>query len=60
MLCPLRYIGSRSSYASEAITYLVKIDTIRKEYKTIEALTNSTTTKLKNLFRKTARFEKWV
>ena len=47
MPCPARYIGSGSSYASEAIIHLLKINPIRKEYKTIETLTNSTTKKLK-------------
>ena len=35
------------SYASETIIDLLKINPIRKEYKTIETLTNATTKKLK-------------
>ena len=38
---------SGSSYASETIIELLKINPIRKEYKTIETLTNATTKKLK-------------
>ena len=45
--CTLLDTGSGSSYASEAIIDLLKINTIRKEYKTIETLTNATTKKLK-------------
>ena len=33
-------IGSGSSYASEAILDLLKINPIRKEYKTIQIITN--------------------
>ena len=39
--------GSGSSYISESFTDLLKINTVRKEYKTIETLTNFTTKKLK-------------
>ena len=38
--------GYGSSYASEAIIDLLNINLIRKEYKTIEKLTNATTKKL--------------
>ena len=38
---------SGSSYASETIIELLKINPIRKEYKTIETLTIATTKKLK-------------
>ena len=37
--------GCGSSYASEAIINLLKINLIRKEYNTIETLTNDTTRK---------------
>ena len=36
----------RNSYSSEAIFDLLKINPIRKEYKTIATLTNATTKKL--------------
>ena len=39
--------GSGSSYISESFTDLLKINPVRKEYKTIETLTNFTTKKLK-------------
>ena len=39
--------GSGSSYISESFLDLLKINPVRKEYKTIETLTNSTTKKLK-------------
>ena len=39
--------GSGSSYISESFIDLLKINPVRKEYKTIETLTNSTTKKLK-------------
>ena len=39
--------GSGSSYISESFIDLLKINPIRKEHKTIETLTNSTTKKLK-------------
>ena len=39
--------GSGSSYISESFINVLKINPIRKEHKTIETLTNSTTKKLK-------------
>ena len=39
--------GSGSSYISESFIDLLKINPVRKEYKTIETLTNTTTKKLK-------------
>ena len=39
--------GSGSSYISESFIDLLRINKVRKEYKTIETLTNSTTKKLK-------------
>ena len=39
--------GSGSSYISESFIDLLKINPVRKEYKTIETLTNSTTKKVK-------------
>ena len=39
--------GSGTSYISESFIDLLKINPVRKEYKTIETLTNSTTKKLK-------------
>ena len=39
--------GSGSSYISESFIDLLKINTVRKEYRTIETLTNPTTKKLK-------------
>ena len=39
--------GSGSSYISESFIDLLKVNPVRKEYKTIETLTNSTTKKLK-------------
>ena len=39
--------GSGSLYISESFIDLLKINPVRKEYKTIETLTNSTTKKLK-------------
>ena len=39
--------GSGSSYISESFIDLLKINPVRKEYKTIETLTNTTTEKLK-------------
>ena len=39
--------GSGSSYISESFIDLLKINPVRKEYKAIETLTNSTTKKLK-------------
>ena len=39
--------GSGSLYISESLIDLLKINPVRKEYKTIETLTNSTTKKLK-------------
>ena len=44
--CVLLDIDSGSSCTSEAIIVLVKINPIRKEYKTIETLTNSTPEKI--------------
>ena len=37
---------SGSSYISESFSELLKINPVRKEYKTIETLTNATNTKL--------------
>ena len=45
--------GSGSSCASEVIIHLFTINPIRKEYKTIETLTNATTKKLKVYSAKT-------
>ena len=39
--------GSGSSYISESFIELLKINKVRKEYRTIETLTNPTTKKLK-------------
>ena len=39
--------GADGSYISESFIDLFKINPVRKEYKTIETLTNSTTKKLK-------------
>ena len=39
--------GPGSSYISESFIDLLKINPVRKEYKTIETLTNTTTKKLK-------------
>ena len=39
--------GSGSSYISESFIDLLKVNPVRKEYRTIETLTNSTTKKLK-------------
>ena len=39
--------ASGSSYISESFLDLLKINPVRKEYKTIETLTNSTTKKVK-------------
>ena len=42
--------GSGSSYISESFIDLLKINPFRKEYKTIETLTNSTTKKLNLIY----------
>ena len=39
--------GSGSSYISESFIDLLKVNPVRKKYKIIETLTNSTTKKLK-------------
>ena len=51
---------SGSSYGSQAIIDLPKINPIRKEYKTIETLTNSTTTDLRVYSAKIQDFDKRV
>ena len=52
--------GSGSSYASEAIIDLLKINPIRKQYKTIETLINSTTKKLRVYSRKIQDFKRRI
>ena len=41
--------GPGSSYISESFIDLLKINSVRREYKTLETLTNSTTKKVKNI-----------